>query len=192
MNHRTLRTLTLSLIALSFTACETTDTAQYIFLDTSETLFVNFRHSVNPNFEISAPDIADSMRRSRREDFERVMQELLYEFNFPMQVHILRENEKPGDGPVLNVYAFRFEQDSSGDLVATIKARLSKYGELNTLGTYSHRDIPPPGMSRERMDKAFRDVLRKPLREMVNDLTQHFETPEETKMVNEPLLNGEE
>jgi len=55
----------------------------------------------------------------------------------------LGEREKPGDGPVLEIFAPRFEQDRFGDLVATIQAKLSRYGELNTLGTYSQREIDP-------------------------------------------------
>ena len=68
----------------------------------------------------------------------------------------------------------RFEQDRSGDLVTTIKAKLSKYGELNTLGTYSQRTVSPAGSSRYQMDKAFLDVIRKPLQEMMSDLLGHF------------------
>ena len=37
------------------------------------------------------------------------------------------------------------------------------------------------------MDKAFRDVIRKPLGEMLHDLKQHFPSPEEMENVNEPL-----
>lgn len=163
------------------------DTDQYIFLDESETLFVKFNHRANPIYQANMPDVADSMEKSRREDFTIVMTELLYAYQLPIDVVILEEREDPGPGPLLEIYALRFEQDNTGDLVAIINARLSKYGELNTVGTYSQRDIPPPGGNRQIMDKAFRDVLRKPLREMLDDLQQHFPTPEEMESVNAPL-----
>jgi hypothetical protein len=115
------------------------------------------------------------------------MTELLYAYQLPIEIRILEERDDPGPGPLLEIHALRFEQDNSGDLVAVISARLSKYGELNTLGTYNQRDIPPPGGNRQMMDKAFRDVIRKPLREMLDDLQQHFPTPEEMESVNEPL-----
>ncbi len=37
------------------------------------------------------------------------------------------------------------------------------------------------------MDEAFLDVIRKPLREMMNDLMRHFPSPEEMERVNQPL-----
>jgi len=163
------------------------DTDQFIFLDESETLFVKFTHSTNPIYEANAPDLADTMKRNRRDDFMYVMEELLHLYQLPIQVHVLAQYEKPGDGPLLEIFAPRFEQDRTGDLVATISAKLSKYGELNTLGTYSQRDTPPIGGSRQRMDEAFRDVIRKPLREMFDDLQQHFPTPEERENMQAPL-----
>ncbi len=163
------------------------DTDQFIFLDESETLFVKFTYSGNPIFEANAPDLADTMKRSRRDDFNYVMEELLYLYQLPIQVHVLSEYERPGSGPLLEIFAPRFEQDNTGDLIAIITAKLSKYGELNTLGTYSQRDTPPIGGNRQRMDEAFRDVIRKPLREMFDDLLQHFPTPEEVENLQAPL-----
>lgn len=163
------------------------DTDQYIFLDESETLFVKFNYSGNPVYEASMPELADNMEYNRREDFMLVMQELLYDYQLPIEVHLLGEREEPGDGPVLEIFALRFEQDQTGDLVATIRARLTRYWELNTLGTYSQREVPPASASRQRMDKAFRDVIRKPLREMMNDLLRHFPSPDEKERVNAPL-----
>ncbi len=163
------------------------DTDQYIFLDESETLFVEFKHQANPIFQANMPEVADSMEESRREDFTVVMNELLYLYQLPIEVRILDKREDPEPGPLLEIHAVRFEQDNTGDLVAVITAKLSKYGELNTLGTYSQRDIPPPGGNRQLMDKAFRDAIRKPLREMLEDLQRHFPTPEEAKSIQEPL-----
>jgi len=177
------------LLGLLLTACATVppDTDQFIFLDESETLFVKFSHSANPIYQANAPDLADTMEKNRQDDFMRVMEELLYLYQLPIQVHVLERWDEPGDGPLLEIYAPRFEQDQTGDLVATISAKLSKYGELNTLGTYSQRDTPPIGGSRQRMDEAFRDVIRKPLREMFEDLQEHFPTPEEAENIQAPL-----
>ena len=163
------------------------DTDQYIFLDKSETLFVEFEHSASPIYQVNMPDVANSMEKNRREDFRVVLTELLYAYQLPIEIRILEDRDDPGPGPLLEIHAFRFEQDNSGDLVAVISAKLSKYGQLNTLGTYNQRDTPPPGGNRQIMDKAFRDVIRKPLREMLDDLQQHFPTPEEMERVNEPL-----
>ncbi len=177
-------------LGLLLTACASIgpqDTEQFIFLDESETLFVTFSHSANPIYQASAPDIADTMEKNRYDDFMYVMEELLYLYQLPIQVHVLARWEEPGSGPLLEIYAPRFEQDQTGDLVATISAKLSKYGELNTLGTYSQRDTPPVGGSRQRMDDAFRDVIRKPLREMFDDLQHHFPTPEESESIQAPL-----
>lgn len=163
------------------------DTDQYIFLDKSETLCVQFEHRASPIYQVNMPDVANSMEKNRREDFRVVLTKLLYAYQLPIEIRILEERDDPGPGPLLEIHAFRFEQDNSGDLVAVISAKLSKYGQLNTLGTYNQRDTPPPGGNRQIMDKAFRDVIRKPLREMLDDLQQHFPTPEEMESVNEPL-----
>lgn len=168
------------------------DTEQYIFLDESETLFVEFKNSADLTYELSMPDIAENMRDLRRQDFMRVMHELLHLYALPIEVHLLGEREEPGDGPVLEISALRFEQDRSGNLIATIQAKLSRYGELNTLGTYSQRDVAPFIASRQQMDKAFRDVIRKPLREMMDDLLRHFPSPDEKESVNEPLTELDE
>ena len=182
--------LCIPLLGTLLISCQTTeslDSDTYIFLDRSETLFVKFRHSVGPEYLLNYPDIADNMERMRRLDFEIVMEELLQAAQLPMYVRILSRREEPGDGPLLNIFAIRFEQEKSSHLIATLEAKLSKYGELNTLGTYHERQVPPPMMSRDQLDRAFRDTLREPLREIINDLVAHFETPEEREMVNAPL-----
>ncbi len=182
--------LCIPLLGTLLISCQTTeslDSDTYIFLDRSETLFVKFRHSVGPEYLLNYPDIADNMERMRRLDFEIVMEELLQAAQLPMNVRILSRREEPGDGPLLNIFAIRFEQEKSSHLIATLEAKLSKYGELNTLGTYHERQVPPPMMSRDQLDRAFRDTLREPLREIINDLVAHFETPEEREMVNAPL-----
>lgn|GEM_PF-829520 len=182
--------LCIPLLGLLLASCQTTgsqDSDTFIFLDRSDTLFVKFRHSVSPEYQLNYPDIADNMERMRRQDFEIVMEELIQAAQLPMNVQILRKREEPGDGPLLDIFAIRFEQEKSSHFVATLEAKLSKYGELNTLGTYHERQIPPPLLSRDQIDRAFRDVLREPLREIVNDLVAHFETPEEREIVNAPL-----
>tara|TARA_Y100000814_G_scaffold143605_2_gene104380 strand:+ start:2856 stop:3452 length:597 start_codon:yes stop_codon:yes gene_type:complete len=182
--------LCIPLLGTLLISCQTTeslDSDTYIFLDRSETLFVKFRHSVGPEYLLNYPDIADNMERMRRLDFEIVMEELLQAAQLPMNVRILSRREEPGDGPLLNIFAIRFEQEKSSHLIATLEAKLSKYGELNTLGTYHERQVPPPMMSRDQLDRAFRDTLREPLRKIINDLVAHFKTPEEREMVNAPL-----
>jgi|TARA_B110000037_G_scaffold215071_1_gene271927 hypothetical protein len=190
MNLRSTKHSIAPLLALMLAACVSMgpqDTERYIFLDESETLFVEFKNLVDPIYDISMPDIAENMRELRRQDFMQVMQELLRLYELPIEVHLLGERERPGDGPVLEIFAPRFEQDRFGDLVATIQAKLSRYGELNTLGTYSQREIPPAMASRQRVDKAFRDMIRKPLQKMMDDLNRHFPSPAEKESVNAPL-----
>lgn len=180
----------LTLLGLLLASCQTTgsqDSDTFIFLDRSETLFVKFRHSTSPEYQLNYPDIADSMERLRRRDFEVVMEELIQVAQLPIAVQILGRNEEPGNGPLLEIFAMRFEQEKSGHIVATLQAKLSKYGELNTLGTYHERQIPPPMITPDQIDRAFRDTLREPLRQAVNDLVTHFETPEEREMVDAPL-----
>jgi len=180
----------LPLLGLLLASCQTTgsqDSDTFIFLDRSETLFVKFRHSASPEYQLNYPDIADNMERLRRRDFEFVMEELIQVAQLPIAVQILGRNEEPGNGPLLEIFAMRFEQEKSGHIVATLQAKLSKYGELNTLGTYHERQIPPPMITPDQIDRAFRDTLREPLRQAVNDLVTHFETPEEREMVEAPL-----
>ena len=182
--------LCIPLLGLLLASCQTTrsqDSDTFIFLDRSETLFLKFRHSVNPEYQLNYPDIADNMERMRRQDFEIVMGEFIQAAQLPMDVRILDKGEEPGDGPLLEIFAIRFEQEESSHLIATLEAKLSKYGELNTLGTYHERQIPPPLLSRDQIDRAFRDTLREPLRKIVNDLVAHFKTPEERKIVNAPF-----
>ena len=182
--------LCIPLLGLLLASCQTTDSQDsdtFIFLDRSETLFLKFRHSVNPEYQLNYPDIADNMERMRRQDFEIVMEELIQATQLPMDVRILDNGEEPGDGPLLEIFAIRFEQEESSHLIATLEAKLSKYGELNNLGTYHERQIPPPILSRDQIERAFRDTLREPLRKIVNDLVAHFKTPEEREIVNAPL-----
>lgn len=178
----------LGLLLAACASIDSQDTEQYIFLEEADALFIEFNHSRNPLYESSMPELADNMEKDRRQDFTQVMQELLHDYQLPIQTYVLGKREEPGDGPVLKIYAMRFEQDRTGDLVATIRAGLTKHGELNTLGTYSQRVTPPAGANRQRMDEAFRDVIRKPLRIMMDDLFRHFPTPEERKSVNAPLI----
>ena len=182
--------LCIPLLGLLLASCQTTDSQDsdtFIFLDRSETLFLKFRHSVNPEYQLNYPDIADNMERMRRQDFEIVMEELIQATQLPMDVRILDNGEEPGDGPLLEIFAIRFEQEESSHLIATLEAKLSKYGELNNLGTYHERQIPPPILSRDQIERAFRDTLREPLRKIVNDLVAHFKTPDEREIVNAPF-----
>lgn len=96
------------LLALLLAACVSMgprDTEHYIFLNESETLFVEFKNSVDPTYEMSMPEVAENMRELRRQDFMQVMQELLKLYALPVEVHLLGEREKPGDGPVLEIFA---------------------------------------------------------------------------------------
>lgn len=182
------------MLGLVLVACDTTgpqDSENFIFLNESEPLFVDFDISVNPALDLNMPEVADRMEESRHEDFMHVMQELLYQFRLPVDVHLLGQHERPGTGPVLDVYAVRFEQDSTGDLTVTLVVKLHKYGELNTLGVYKNRASPPIALNESQLDKAFRDTIRGPLQAMLGDLLLHFETEEDRKMVEAPLLGLE-
>jgi len=177
------------IVGLLLVSCETTsqDTDQFIFLQESEPLFVEFSLSANPALEMNVPDIAERMRELRREDYMKVMQQLVYLYQLPVDVHLLGEREEPGYGPVLEINAIRFEQDRIGDLVATIHVKLHKYGELNTLGTYSERNVAPIAVNERQMEEAFQELIRSPLSKMLNDLMLHFETEEDREMVEAPL-----
>lgn len=178
------------LLGVLLVACETLgpqDTDQFIFLDESEPLFVEFSHSMNPTLEMNMPNVADSMKDQRRRDYMAVMQELLYLYQLPVEVHLLGEHDEAGYGPVLDIYAMRFEQDRTGDLVVTLHAKLHRFGELNTLGTYSERETPPIIFNERQLDEAFRDLIRKPLRKMMEDLLLHFETVADRELVEAPL-----
>jgi len=77
MNLRSTKHAIAPLLALMLAACVSMgpqDTEHYIFLDESETLFIEFKNLVDPTYDISMPDIAENMRELRRQDFMQVMQ----------------------------------------------------------------------------------------------------------------------
>ncbi|MBK1878988.1 hypothetical protein [Pelagicoccus mobilis] len=184
-----LKFVTAPLLGLLLTSCEMgmKDSEHFIFLNEEEPLYVRFTISMNPELEMSMPDVADNMKDLRRRDYMTVMQELVYLYRMPVDVHILGEHDSPGDGPVLEIYALRFEQDRAGDLVTNLRVKLHRFGELNTLGTYSERMTSPVTISERQLDLAFQELIRVPLREMMEDLMDHFKTAEESDMVEAPL-----
>lgn len=182
--------LLLGLLLVACASIDSQDTEQYIFLDEWDLLFIEFKDSTHRLYEPDMPEISHTHVENRRRDFLQVIQELLSDYQLPIETYILDEGEEPRFGPVLEVSVMRFEQDSSGDLVATIRARLRKRGELNTLGTYTQRDTPPVGGGSQRIDEAYLDVIRKSLRKMMDDLYQHFPTPEEKKILDPSLIEG--
>jgi hypothetical protein len=185
----TLRLLAL-LLPLILAACVTVpqDTEKYIFLDESEVLYVDFENSADPRLMVDMPDIAENMRRLRRTDFEVAMTELIELYDLPIEVRLLDDLENPGDGPLLRISASRFGQDTSGDLVVTLHVRLSQYGELNTVGNFNERKVYPLAINDEQLDRAYRELIREPLREVMDDLSERFLTPEERKNLTAPLM----
>ena len=190
MNRRTTYRVLSSLLALALAACVSVpqDTEQFIFLDESEVLYVDFENSVDPRLMVDMPDIAENMRQLRRKDFEFAMNELIALYNLPIEIRILKDLESPGDGPLLRISASRFGQDTSGDLVVTMRVRLTQYGELNTVGNFNERKVFPLTINDEQLDRAYRELIREPLREVMDDLSERFLTPEERKNINAPLL----
>lgn len=190
MKSKSSQYLLLSILALVLAACVSVpqDTEQYIFLDESETLYVDFKNSADPRLMVSMPEVAENMRKLRRKDFEVAMTALIELYALPIEIRLLEEFEDPGDGPVLEISAIRFEQDNAGDLVAVIQARLSRYGELNTLGTFNERAISPVTVNDQQLDRAYRELIRKPLQEVMTELQDRFQTPEERDSVTAPLM----
>ncbi len=186
-------TLSLGLFLAACASIDSKDTERYIFLDEWDLLFIDFKYTGGFIYDAEMPEIVDNRVEIRRQDFLQVIEELLFEYQLPLKTYILDEGEDPIYGPVLEITALRLEQDSTGDYVATIKARLSKRGEVNTLGTYTQRESPPIGAGSHYSDQAYRDVMRKPLQKMMNDLMRHFPTPEEKEILNasqnEPAAN---
>lgn len=183
-------------MGLFLSACasiDSKDTGQYIFLDKWDLLFIDFKYSGSFVYDSNMPEMVDVRDEHRRRDFLQVIEELLFEYKLPLKTYILEEGEEPIYGPVLEISALRLEQDNTGDYVATIQARLRKRGELNTLGTYTQRESPPVGGGSHYAEEAYRDVMRKPLQKMMNDLMRHFPSPEEKKILDaaeyEPAAN---
>jgi len=175
------------LVGLFLAACasiDSKDTSQYIFLDKWDLLFIDFKYTGGFIYDADMPDVVDYGDESRRQDFLQVIEELLFEYQLPLKTYILDEDEEPQFGPVLEITATRLEQENTGDYVATINAKLRKRGELNTLGTYTQRETIPVGGSSHHLDKAYRDVMRKPLQKMMNDLIRHFPSPEEKEILD--------
>lgn len=177
-------TLPLGLFLVACASIDSKDTERYIFLDEWDILFIDFRYSGSFIYDADMPEDLDNRDEHRRQDFLQVLQELLFEYQLPLKTYILDEGEDPIYGPVLEITALRLEQDNTGDYVATVKGRLSKRGEVNTLGTYTQRESFLVGGGSHYADQAYRDVMRKPLQKMLNDLMRHFPTPEEKKILD--------
>lgn len=179
--------LSLGLLLAACASIESKDTGKYIFLNEWDLLFIDVKYSGSLTYDAEMPDRVDYMDEYRRQDVLQMIEELLFEYQLPIKTYILEEEEEPIYGPILEIFAMRLEQDSSGDFVATIRARLRKRGELNTLGTYNQRETLPLGGGSHSADKAYRDVIRKPLKKMLDDLNRHFPTPEEKEILDASL-----
>ncbi len=185
-----LRTLSLLSSLLFLSACssflEAPDSENYIFLEPEETLYVRFSVASDLRIEQAMPEVADSMKKKRIRDYEAVMRELLQVYRFPMDVYLLDEFESPGDGPVLDLHAMRWWVDDYGELRLFLKSRLERYGELNTLGTFSVQETITPMMGNTRVDELFQATMRKGLTQMFTVLMDHFQFPEEDVFVPPP------
>ncbi len=181
-----------ALVSLLFlVACNTfqdaPDSENYIFLDPEETLYVTFGMNRNLEFEMKYPHIAEEMEERRTKQYFETMRSLLHVYRFPMDVHLLEEHEKPGDGPVLELFAIRWEQNKMGEIEVTLKAKLERYGDLNTLGVFKKRDFPSVMSSYDRTEQVYATLMEGALSEMFTELNEHFETAEEAAYVEEGL-----
>lgn len=164
---------------------EPPDSETYIFLDKEETLFVEFIFNPDLDLELRFPRMTEGVLDRRREQFYSVMRTLLQVHRFPMDVHLLEENEKPGEGPLLELYATRWEQDPYGEVVVALRAKLERYGDLNTLGFFKEQDFPVLGTSYERIEELYERLMSEALSRVFIELDSHFETLEEAAFVNE-------
>lgn len=182
----------LALFSLLFlAACDTfqdaPDSENYIFLDREETLYVSFNMNRNLELELKYPQIAEDTEDRRKRQYFESMRNLLHLYRFPMDVHLLEEHEKPGDGPVLDLFAIRWEQDKLGEINVTLKAKLERYGDLNTLGIFKKREHPSVMSSYDRTEQVYATLMEEALSEMFMQLREHFETEEEAAFVEEGL-----
>lgn len=177
------------LLALSGCASlrEAPDTDTYIFLEPEETLYVRFSLTPDLRLETRYPSMADALEERRYEQFFSAMRALSHVYRFPMEMHLLEKFEKPGDGPLLDIHAIRWEQEYPGEISVVVRARLERYGALNTLGVFKERGMAPALSTFERTEEAFARAMEDALSQMFLELDNHFETPDEEAYVEEPL-----
>lgn len=155
------------------------ESENYLFLNPEETLYVTFRHSMNPAFEMNFPSAADSMKERLQRQYFAAMRKLLHGYRFPMDVHLLERDEESGQGPVLELHAIRWEQDIFGEIELVLDARLERFGEMNKLGVFRDREPPLAFASGDRLDAVYGETMDGALSQMFSELMKHFETPEE-------------
>lgn len=163
------------------------DSDTFIFLKPEETLYVRFTFSPDLRMELTYPDIADSIEEKRYEQYYSLMRGLLSIYRLPMDVYLLEQDEAPGNGPLLDLHAFRWEQDRYGEIVAVLGAKLERYGELNTLGTFKETEVPSALSSLERVDSVYAQVMETVLSQMLIELNSHFETKSDREFREAPL-----
>ncbi|WP_309026835.1 hypothetical protein [Pelagicoccus enzymogenes] len=181
------RYLLLPVLALGLAGCDTLqevpDSDTYIFLDPEATLYVRFTLAPDLALENRFPDLADTIEERRYEQFYASMRSLAQLYRFPMDMHLLEKFETPGDGPVLDLFAIRWEQDQMGEINAVLRARLEKYGHLNTLGTFKQREMPSVMSNYERTEQVYARTMEDALSQMFVELNNHFETAAEEAYV---------
>ncbi len=193
LKHHTFHFRGLAFLSILFAlaGCETLreapDSDTFIFLDSEETLYVRLVISSDLAFEHAYPDIANSTKDRRYEQFFASMRTLLQVYRFPMDVRLLEELEPAGDGPLLDLHAIRWEQDRMGDINTVLRARLERYGKVNTLGVFRERETPAIMSSFERTEQVFAQTMESALSQMFLELNRHFETAEEEAYLEEGL-----
>ncbi|MDQ8180622.1 hypothetical protein [Pelagicoccus sp. SDUM812005] len=184
---RILSLATLLFLAGCETFQETPDSDTFIFLDPEETLYVRMIIAPDLMMEQAYPELSETVKERRYEQYLTSMRSLLQIYRFPMDVYLLEELESPGEGPLLELFAVRWEQDRMGEIKVTLKAKLERYGELNTLGTFTSHEMPSVMSNYERSEQVFVRTMEDALTQMFNELNKHFETPAEEAFVQEPL-----
>lgn len=186
------QTLIVSFSLLALSACNTFQEAQdsetFIFLQPEETLYVKFLISPDLLMEQQYPSVVEETVRRRYEQYFTSMRSLLQVYRFPMDVVLLEEHDSAGDGPLLDLFATRWELDRFGEINVVLRAKLERYGDLNTLGVFSKREIPSALSSFERTEQAFARTMEAALSEMFAELNNHFETAEEEAFVEGETL----
>lgn len=177
------RAFLLGLALVGLVGCSTLEdgieSESYLFLKPEETLYVTFTHRMDPYYEMNFPSAADNMKDRLEEQYFAAMRRLLHAYRFPIDVHLLERDEEPGQGPVLELHAIRWDRDSFGEIELVLDARIERFGVMNKLGVFRDRELPLALSNAERLEAVYGKTMDDALTQMFAELMKHFETPVE-------------